>query len=379
MSEDLEVYFQPISDEMPSGPDLEYDPEFARMEKLAQGTPEQEMGSTLIEAVPPDWDEVLQVSRQLMAKSKDLRIVSHYVMAKMMVSGLLGLRDGLKVISTLLDRFWESLYPLLDEDDDNDPTSRVNALLSLATAGGLVRHLRDVTILESRTVGRFSVIDCAIAKGEMPVPAGMAEPPTQKKIDAAVQSCDANQLKERLEAAEEGLKCIAAIDAVFIERAGYGTGPNLELLTKELKTIVKYLKPWQESRSEASSAGAPTGLTEYAPSSDGKSSQVVEVMAHAAGFSSQIRCREDALDALDRIIQWFERYEPSSPLPMLLKRAKRLSTLSFIEILKDISPEGLNQALLVGGPDAVEPEPKPAPKEMKESNSRSNYPRHDEY
>ncbi len=194
-----------------------------------------------------------------MAKSKDLRIVSHYVMAKMMVSGLLGLRDGLKVISTLLDRFWESLYPLLDEDDDNDPTSRVNALLSLATAGGLVRHLRDVTILESRTVGRFSVIDCAIAKGEMPVPAGMAEPPTQKKIDAAVQSCDANQLKERLEAAEEGLKCIAAIDAVFIERAGM---EQVQPRTPHQRTEDhrKVPQALAESRSEASSAGAPTGL-----------------------------------------------------------------------------------------------------------------------
>ena len=39
---------------------------------------------------------------------------------------------------------------------------------------------------------------------------------------------------------------------------------------------------------------------------------------------------------------------------MLLRRAKRLSTMSFLDILRDISPEGVNQAVVIGGPGAEE-------------------------
>ncbi|MDK0575364.1 type VI secretion system ImpA family N-terminal domain-containing protein, partial [Clostridium perfringens] len=74
MSGELDPFFVAISDELPSGVDLEYDPEFARMEKAARGVPEQAVGSSVIEAQPPDWDEVRDAALQLLARSKDLRI-----------------------------------------------------------------------------------------------------------------------------------------------------------------------------------------------------------------------------------------------------------------------------------------------------------------
>ena len=53
--------------------------------------------------------------------------------------------------------------------------------------------------------------------------------------------------------------------------------------------------------------------------------------------------------ALDRIIAYYAAYEPSSPLPILLQRAKRLVGADFIKIMKDIAPDGLNNVMLVGG------------------------------
>jgi type VI secretion system protein ImpA len=52
---------------------------------------------------------------------------------------------------------------------------------------------------------------------------------------------------------------------------------------------------------------------------------------------------------LDKICDYYERYEPSSPLPMLLKRAKRLATKSFLDILEDLTPDGVSQARIIGG------------------------------
>lgn len=52
---------------------------------------------------------------------------------------------------------------------------------------------------------------------------------------------------------------------------------------------------------------------------------------------------------LDKICDYFERYEPSSPVPFLLKRAKKLVTKDFMAILNDLAPGGAEQATLIFG------------------------------
>ena len=54
---------------------------------------------------------------------------------------------------------------------------------------------------------------------------------------------------------------------------------------------------------------------------------------------------------IDKICAYYERHEPSSPVPLLLMRARRLVDKSFMEILQDLAPEGMGQARQVGGID----------------------------
>ena len=67
-----------------------------------------------------------------------------------------------------------------------------------------------------------------------------------------------------------------------------------------------------------------------------------------------IRTREDVVRALDRICAYFESQEPSSPVPLLLRRARRLVSKDFMEILADIAPKGAEEAKLIGGLDREE-------------------------
>ena len=62
-----------------------------------------------------------------------------------------------------------------------------------------------------------------------------------------------------------------------------------------------------------------------------------------------IKSRQEAIRAIDAAVLFFRRYEPSSPVPLLLERARRLVSKSFMEVLEDIAPEGVPQAKLVGG------------------------------
>jgi type VI secretion system protein ImpA len=66
-------------------------------------------------------------------------------------------------------------------------------------------------------------------------------------------------------------------------------------------------------------------------------------------MSVQISSREDVLRALDRLCDYYECYEPSSPVPLLLKRARRLATGSFVDIVRDLAPDALSQIQQICG------------------------------
>jgi len=62
-----------------------------------------------------------------------------------------------------------------------------------------------------------------------------------------------------------------------------------------------------------------------------------------------IKSRDDAIRALDAVSAFFRKNEPSSPVPIFVERAKRLVAKDFLEVLKDVAPDGLDQAKRVGG------------------------------
>jgi type VI secretion system protein ImpA len=70
----------------------------------------------------------------------------------------------------------------------------------------------------------------------------------------------------------------------------------------------------------------------------------------AAGVVSDvIRNRQDATRALDAVADFFRTHEPSSPIPLLLERAKRLVAKNFLEVLEELAPEALASAKAASG------------------------------
>lgn len=57
-----------------------------------------------------------------------------------------------------------------------------------------------------------------------------------------------------------------------------------------------------------------------------------------------VTSRAEALHLLDLACRYYQENEPSSPLPLLIARARRLADKSFLEILQDLAPDGLGQA-----------------------------------
>ncbi len=60
-----------------------------------------------------------------------------------------------------------------------------------------------------------------------------------------------------------------------------------------------------------------------------------------------IRSRQDVVQALDRICEYYDQIEPGSPVPFLLRRAQKLALMNFVEAVQELN--------LIAGPEALRP------------------------
>jgi len=332
---DVEKLLQPISEAEPAGPNLEYDAAFTALEKAAAGKPEQQMGGTIVPAEPPDWNAVFEQSLSLLARTKDLRVATKLAEAAASRNGMAGFSEAIALVRGLIERHWAVVHPQLDPDDDNDPTMRFTALASLGTQS-VLSALRVGPLLSSRTLGPVTLADFGID------PTGKADPATADaaKVQAAFTENELPVLEQTLGAVVVAQESLAAIDASLQSLAG-SQGPDLAPLVRIVFQARQALEPRVVQR--RSDEAGPGGADEASPQGGGGPAP------EARAMRGDILSREDVNRALDKICQYYEKNEPSSPVPLLLQRAKRLVSLSFVDILKDLAPDSMKQIDMVAG------------------------------
>jgi type VI secretion system protein ImpA len=331
---ELEQLIAETAEDPPCGPNLEYDAAFLALEQQAQGKPEQQFGDTVIAAEEPQWDAVRQAAVALLARSKDVRVAVYLVRALLSTDGLAGLNVGLKLVHQLLDRYWDCVHPQLDPDDDNDPTMRLNALAPLVDSETMLRELRRVPFIRSRTLGQVLVRDVEVALGKLPAP---PDGPTlsQDQVESMARAA-ATENPEALEAVREAAQTLRGLHGMLVEKLGGERALDVRPLASVLSPLVNVCNT-------ALSATAPTEMLVAdegggAPGAGG-----------APQLSGEVRTREDAIRLLDRVCDFLERQEPTNPAPLLIRRAKRLMTMSFVDIINDMAPESLVQVRNIAG------------------------------
>ena len=58
---------------------------------------------------------------------------------------------------------------------------------------------------------------------------------------------------------------------------------------------------------------------------------------------------QDVMRRIDELCDYYTRNEPSSPVPLLLRRAQRLVGMDFMDLLKDLAPGGISELRVVSG------------------------------
>ena len=324
---DVESLLSPLAGDAPCGADLEYDPAYLSLQAAGSGRAEQQYGDTVIAAEGPDWPVVHEAALQLAGRTRDLRLAVWLARSGARPDGWAGAVRGLQLARGLLERHWDHVHPQLDASENNDPTARLNALVPLVHAEGLA-DLRAAVLTGAR--GGPTVRQVELATGRADALPGEAVP-TAQGLDEALAAA-ATQMPALGASWQAGLAAVQGIEAA-IDRQAPAQGPDFGPLRKLMQYVA-------EAGRQVAQAAAPAG--QDAPAAAPTSSP-------ASALPTGIGSREDAIRALTRVCEWYERNEPGHPAPLLIRRAQRLMSKNFIDIVRDLVPDGVSQIERLAG------------------------------
>jgi type VI secretion system protein ImpA len=283
---------------------------------------------------PIEWDRLRAEAIEGLQKTKDLRLLAYLGTALLRTDGLGAFLSTLTLASQWLETYWPQVYPLLD---DGDAMARRSALNCFADPMAVVDRVWRLPIVASKHHGRFSYRDLEVAQGHVQ-PAKDEKKPDERAIREALKELPI----EELTALEAGITAatgaLTAMDARMRADGGPDVAPDFGPLSTILAKLNRLYRDQIASRSETAVVAG-----EAVPGSPAAA-------AAGQGFTGgAIQSRQDAVRALDAVAEFFRRSEPSSPIPMIVERAKRLVAKDFLEVLADIAPDAVMVARLAGG------------------------------
>jgi len=384
---DISALLTPVSPDKPCGNDFETDNslgvEMDALETLVAGTIADD-GST----IPPRWPDVKKKAFALAKKGKHLRIATIIAEYGLMAEGLVGFGEGIKLIFNWCSEYWETIQP----------ADRIT-VIEVIRAPRFLPKIERLAITRSKS-GEFSFQDFRNARGaitkaraEIMRVTGKAGSPKVEIHSAKDAMTQANEASGQIRAAASEGKEIekegdiqAALNQALLVFGAFGDTSrelhqaNIDCLDAMLEDIeaLENLFSEQADRLESGSddksfraerlsmeplrellAGMRDALLIFTQdisertvgSSSGEGTTETESISGTGVAGSIMTGKAPSRDAiiamLDQAIKFFEVTEPSSPVPLLLKRAKRCIGKSFMELIDELAPDKIQAELVL--------------------------------
>ena len=354
----LDRLLAPIPGDNPSGIELRHDPDFQRLtDALNQPMPDVD--------VPTDWGVILSDAKDLAKRGRDLRLLVIISQAEFHTGGFDGLASALDLMATSIKEFWETIHPGLRglSGQPDSALGRKNSLRQLENAkDGLAGDVLRSTVFSVRGFG--DVTGAQLASASMSVADALASAPkglgAQEKANlqsehetlmTSVQGAardlfkqDEDQfsvLRSGLEAALTALENLeAAVTGMLQEKAPF-TLPKLTKAFRGMKeTLAKAEKDIEAENREARANGTAEDSGKLAETKTSPPPQTPSKL-NGSAMPDHLNSRQDVARALDLIVDFYERTEPSSPIPHLARRMQKMVPMNFVELMEEIAPGGL--------------------------------------
>lgn len=332
-------YQAEVSSDSLCGENVEEDAVFLKLENEARFVAEKQIGDVVTPAEEPDWKIIKRLALELLERTRDIQVAMRLTSALIRTDGFHGFEQAIALQKEWLEKYWDSVYPTQDPEDAY-PILRLNTLGSLNDYTLVRKALNSIPLTQS-ALGKFSWQDIEIALGKKTASED-DEVVEVSLIEAAFTDTDLEILQSLDSSVEQSLAQTKEIINIITEKAGAMNVPDLSALTRLLQDIHQFVAEQIEQRLVLEPE-ASNGVENSENSNDVQGSK--NIKTKQAGIHS----RDEVVRAIDDMCKYFDRYEPTSPVPFLLLRAKKLLTMNFMDILRDMTPDAVEQAKNICG------------------------------
>jgi len=286
-----------------------------------------------------DWKGVArECAAALAEKSKDLELATSLTDAWARLEGFSGLRDGIRFVAALCDRFWDRVHPgfagdHVDLDDRAMPLNRLGGAVPAASACVMFNapdprdpsrprafcwaDQKNSGLVDGRATGANQAgADGLLKLGFM----------TGEEWQARIRAVDPAHLRALLGSIEECQAALGELRVIAEKRFADGSSPNLIPLADVLSDIHEHV-------SKQLPAPVEEGAVANADAATSADAAAAPASARPGGPPAS---RDDALRRLDQVAEYFRTHEPHSPVAHLVARAARWGRMPLEEVLKEV-------------------------------------------
>jgi type VI secretion system protein ImpA len=359
---DIDAVLAPVSEETPAGADPRGDRKpdslYYRVKDARNAARSEERGAVETGgATPEGWNTVASAAVELLASGgKDLEVAAWLVEALVRTEGFAGLRDGIQIVTGIVEKYWETCFPELDEDGIEGKVTAVAGLSGSGAVGTLIQPLRLLPITRG-DLASYSLWNYEQASEVQKIADANRR---QARIDAGAVSMEqfmqsvaetpATNFAATVALIEECLTAVGAMSAAFDAVAG-NDAPPVTALRELLQQASSSIRFFAADKLAVLSATDPVA-GEEAPAEAGEAGKAGAAPSatprpRTDGYAS----RNDALNELTRLAGYFRKTEPQSPISYTLDEAVRRARLTLPELLTELSddPAHVQRILLAAG------------------------------
>ncbi|MBE0458694.1 MAG: type VI secretion system protein TssA [Pseudoalteromonas prydzensis] len=286
-----------------------------------------------------DWLPLLELSsKALKTESKDIDYLAWFIEALCRVHGFKGLAFGFQVAHTLLDNYFDDLYPALDTDDEiSDKVSALVGLNGVAGEGTLIIPIKSIALTESVSLDSFSfweyqqgydISRLSEEKRDKKLTQGAVDFELIEKSAAETSTEFFVNLRNDITAAIEQFALLSDV----LDRVTAQSQPtsNIKQALEESLAAVNHIAA--DKLAAAQKAQDLAQVVQEVVLEDGEVTHSQVAKAH----NLEINSRDNAIEKLKEIASYFRKTEPHSPMSYTIEQVIRWSELSLPELLNEL-------------------------------------------
>ena len=339
---DSKKLLKPISVDEIFGEDLSFSREIdAIVDARRFDDPSLDQGEWVTEIKTADWPFVIEHCSDLIAhRSKDLRLAVWLTEASAKVNHFAGLAEGYQLLAGLCDQFWDGLYPL---PDDGDQEQRIGNLYWILTRS--IPLVNEMPITEGKDTA-YSLLDFDAARARAANAERLAmdgsrpeDGPKLADLESARRKSSRAFHEKLLNDAQECLAALLVLEKSVDARLGV-EGPGFSAAKESLEGSLKLIARF------AQESGVQTNVVHINPVSGETQNGSIEMLPASKQVLSggALQNRAQALAQLRSVADFFRRTEPHSPVAYLADKAAHWGEMSLHSWLSTVIKDATSLA-----------------------------------